>query len=326
MPSLTVPEARKLLRSRARLLDNGLTDRDLRTYVAAGTLKRVRRGWYVRTKEWTPLWPEERHLVELVAAHQNADAPGPVMIGVSAAVLHALPLYRLTPDHVHALIEGSRHGRSRADIRWHGFDIPPSDITVIDGIRCTTLARTVLDVAASVPMASAVAVADAALRSVAVVDGHVQDAGIAEEWRSELSARARERSTPGIRQARTVIAFADGRAESPGESVSRLQLRRLGFTQLDLQSHVRGPAGEDYWMDFAFERSRSFGEFDGIGKYTDPRLLGGRTTQEALLEEKRREDAVRGVTGWGVARWGSEHITTTARLGSRLRAFGITPP
>lgn len=325
MLTLTVPEARSLLRSRPRLLDSGLTDRELRAHVTAGRLRRVRRGWYVRTKDWVPLWPEERHLVEVTAAHLNADAPGPVMVGVSAAVLHALPLYRLVPEHVHALIEGTRHGRSRAGIRWHDFEVPLSDMTVIDGIRCTTLARTVLDVAGSLTTEGAVAAADAAFRSFAAL-GPTAQADIAEEWRGELSWRAQARSTPGIRQARTVIAFADARAESPGESVSRLQLHRLGFTQVDLQAHVILPAGEDYRLDFAFERSRSFGEFDGLGKYTDPRILGDRTPEEVLIEEKKREDAVRGVTGWGVARWGSEHIRTARGLGARLRAFGIAPP
>lgn len=279
----------------------------------------------MRTKQWNRLWPEERHLVEVVAAHLNATGPSPVAVGASAAVIHGLPLYRLAPSSVHVLIEDRRHSRQHAGIFRHDIDVTREDITVVDGIRCTTLARTVLDVASAFSPEGALAATDAALR---IVNGGCRwpDADLVEDWRGRLAASAAARSTPGIRQARRVIAMADARSDSPGESVSRLQLLRLGFTHFDLQVHVVGSAGDDYWLDFAFEGARCFGEFDGTGKYTDPRMRGNRTMQETLLAEKKREDDVRGVTGWGFGRWGFEHIVTAKVLGTRLKAFGITPP
>lgn len=326
MPELTIPRARALLRSRSQLVDAGVTDRQIRTLLARRLLRRVRRGWFVRADDWKSLWSEGRHLLEVIAAHQNSTGSGPVYVGPSAAVLHGLPLYGSSPQHVHALIEGRRHGRTRTGIRWHESDVIHSDVTEIDGIRCTTLARTVLDCAAGMTMEGAVAAADAAQRLVAVTDGRTQNAELAREWKQELLARASSLSIRGISQARRVISFADGRAQLPGESVSRLHLHRLGFQQIDLQVPVVGPDAEEYWLDFAFPRSRSFGEFDGMGKYTDPELLAGRSTEEALIAEKKREDDIRGVTGWRLGRWGSAHITTAQQLGARLRAFGITPP
>lgn len=326
MPPLTIAQARLLLSSRSLLRARGFTDRELASQLSAGRMHRVRRGWYVGAEDWNSQWTEGRHLLEVVATHLNSDPPGPLFVGASAAVLHGLPLYAHRPARTHALVEHRGHTSGRTGIHWHDIAFDHADEASVDDIRCSSLPRTVLDLAASLRFEGAVAVADAALRRAAVPDGHVQSAELADRWRDDLGRRADALSTRGIRQARAVIEFADGRAQLPGESVSRVQLHRLGFTQVDLQVPVAGPDGETYWMDFAFPRSRRFGEFDGKGKYLDPVFMGGRTAEEILFAEKRREDAVRGVTGWGVARWGFEHVTTPDALGARLRAFGITPP
>ncbi|MBO9627063.1 MAG: hypothetical protein J7484_11900 [Microbacterium sp.] len=218
------------------------------------------------------------------------------------------------------------HGTAaRAGVAWHDVDVSPSDEVTVHGIRCTSVDRTVLDVTCALPPDAAIAAADAALRREAVLMQE-QDAAAAADWTERLSRRAERLHGRGIRRARRIILFADGRAQLPGESVSRLMLARLGYARPDLQVHVVGPDGEDYWLDFGFRRSRAFGEFDGIGKYVDDGLRGSRTSQEILLAEKRREDAIRGVTGWGVVRWGTAHLASLDRFGARLRAFGILPP
>lgn len=324
MPSeIDLAHAKSLLIPRVRLLDAGRTEREIGALVESGELLRVRRGQYVAASTWDGLWNEGRHLLEVLAAHRNAEDP--VFWGPSAAVLHGLPLYRTAPGHVHTVIADARHSRSRADVMMHNVAIAPAEIVRVDGIRCTSLDRTVLDLARSLRPDAAVSAADAALRREAV-DHHVQDQERADAWRGRLLARAAAEHGRGIRRARWVLAFADGRAQLPGESVSRLLLHDLGYGAVPLQVHVRGETGKDYWMDFGFPRSAAFGEFDGLGKYHDPALRGERTTAQALLAEKQREDDVRGVTGWRVVRWGFEHIRTPELLGARLRAFGVRPP
>ncbi|MFB8190340.1 hypothetical protein ACFC14_13505 [Microbacterium sp. NPDC055988] len=108
--------------------------------------------------------------------------------------------------------------------------------------------------------------------------------------------------------------------------MSRLQLHRLGFRDIELQVPIKGAAGAEYFADFGFRRSRAFGEFDGEGKYLESDLRLAPTPVDAVLAEKRREDDIRGVTGWRVARWGGAHIRTAEALGTRLAAFGIRPP
>lgn len=316
--------ARTLLRTREDLRRTGLSDRAIHERGDARRLRRVRRGRYVEGSAWDALWNEGRHLVEVMAAALNCGDGGPVFWGPSAAVLHRLPLYRLAPRYVHAVIDGARHGRSRAGIVWHNIDIDPADVVVVDGIRCTSLDRTVLDLCRSFREEVGLSAADAAQRRESQI-GHLQDTAAADAWRARLQGRAATEHGRGIRQARALIDASDGRAQLPGESVSRLHLQRLGFRDVQLQTHVRGPAGEDYWLDFAFPGARAFGEFDGQTKYRDPLMRCGRSMEDVLLAEKVREDAIRGVTGWRIVRWTSEHIATADALAARLRAFGIPP-
>lgn len=322
--AITIENAKRMLRSRTQLRESGSTDREVMGAVASGELIRIRRGWYVDAAAWQGLWNEGRHLLAVVAVHHDSSYAAPPFCFESAAVIHGLPLYRSAPAVVHTLVGDTSHSRARAGAARHALRVAPDDVVEVNGLRCTSVERTVLDLAQRMTPEAAVASADAALRRFAVHEQH-QDEARAAAWRDRLLERAAGISTRGIRRARRVIAFADGRAQLPGESVSRLQLHRLGFTGVGLQTHVVGPDGEDYWTDFAFPKARVFGEFDGLGKYLDDEMRGGRSMDEILLAEKRREDAIRGVTGWRIVRWESSHIVSAERLGARLASFGIRP-
>lgn len=114
--TIDLTAARRMLRTRDDLVTEGCTERDIRARVASRELHRVRRGRYVETSSWDDLWSEGRHLLQVLAVHENSDAPGPVFWGPSAAVVHRLPLCHLVPTHVHTAILGERHGRSRAKV------------------------------------------------------------------------------------------------------------------------------------------------------------------------------------------------------------------
>lgn len=324
MQRIDIAQAQELLRSRAQLTGAGVTERELRAAVDAGRLLRVHRGSYVTAADDKQLWAEGRHLVRVLAVAAASPGPGPIFSHTSAAVLWGLPLYGIRPRHVHTLIDGRRHTRTEAGVMRHDMAVKAQHVADVGGLRCTSLGRTVFDLARILPFAGAVAAADAALRSVAV-RGHVQDAEIAAVWRDELQELAGA-GLRGVRQAREVIDFADGRAQLPGESVSRVHLRTLGYRGVDLQVPVAGADGDNYFLDFGFPRSRCFGEFDGEDKYLDASLRQASTPDQAVLDEKRREDDIRGVTGWRVVRWGARDIRTVDALGSRLAAFGLRPP
>lgn len=322
----TIAELGALLRSSDSLLMEGWTPRQVRSACERGELRRVRRGWYIRASEWESMQPERRHLIHVLAVTRDARDDLPIASHLSAAAVHGLPLYRSAPSRVHITVPLPGKHSSSSDVIRHETKIADADIGEIDGIRCTSLERTVFDVARTVRAEPALAMADAALRLTAVT-GRRQDDHRAEEWREALRARAGSvRGARGIRSLLRVIEFADGRAESAGESVSRLQLARVGFAVPRLQVHVPGPHGGSYWVDFGLDDVNAFGEFDGKGKYLDESQRSGRSLEQVMLDEKAREDWIRGTTNRRFPRWGSEHIAAPATLAERLAVFGIRPP
>jgi hypothetical protein len=110
--------------------------------------------------------------------------------------------------------------------------LPDRHLTTVDGIPTTDAARTVVDLARWISYRSGVVVADSALRG-----------GVSPP---ELAATAADCARwPGIRQARDVIAFADGLAASPLESVSRVAFNNAGLPPPRLQV----PIGDPDWPD-----------------------------------------------------------------------------
>src|SRR3546814_7568878 len=98
----------------------------------------------------------------------------------------------------------------------------PEDVTEREGLLVTSLPRTIVDVIRTVSTEAAIAYFDAALRLVAWRGHGRYDGEAAERFRAEIVARLEAMpGARGIRQARVVASFADGRAQLPGESVSR---------------------------------------------------------------------------------------------------------
>lgn len=326
MPRIAeVSELAPLLRSRRDLLGRGWTERQVRSAVASGEFVAVRRGWVIPGAMWRDLWPEGRHLAHVIAVVRDG-AGGGVVSHESAAVIWGLPLYRFSPSRVQLTVAAPTRISSGPDVMRHVAPLGTDDICIRHGIRSTTLSRTVFDAIRTLPIEAAVSIADAAERQMAA-RGREWDLDAVESWRRQLAARLENASgARGIRQGRRVFDFSDGRAQLPGESVSRLQLARLGFAPPRLQVPVRAADGGWYHVDFGLDEVRSFGEFDGKGKYVDEALRKGLTIEEVMLEEKQREDWIRGVTQWRMARWGDAHAASAERLGRRLASFGIEPP
>ena len=84
--------------------------------------------------------------------------------------------------------------------------------------------------------------------------------------------------------------------------MSRVRIVDDGLPLPDLQIDVFDPLGNFLGRpDFLWKEQRTLGEFDGKAKYG--RLVAnGRTAQDVLFDEKRREDALRDL-GWQIVRW-----------------------
>lgn len=288
----------------------------LRRRQRSGDLVRIRRGVYLDASVWATLEPYERYRALVRGTAWGCTSP-PVLSHESAAVIWGLPLLGTLPKDVHVLVERASGGRSDPGIRRHALGIDADDVTTVGGLLVTTLARTVVDLAAGGSVYRAVAAADAAIH----LDAYdprpmLTKAEILAQW---------ERMTPfrGFARARNLIDFSDERAGSPGESASRVSIAVVGFPAPDLQRHFVVD-GRDAWADFYWEQVDAVGEFDGEGKYLDARLRSGRPIERVILDEKYREDALRRQVS-GFTRWGLAEALSPQRLRIKLLELGLRP-
>ncbi|HEY9411521.1 MAG TPA: hypothetical protein VIP77_18220 [Jiangellaceae bacterium] len=264
---------------RPQALRAGLVDDEIARLRAQGHWHGVRRGAYVPAELWQSLDHEGRHRALTRAVHLQLTAPA-VISHVSAAVMLGLPIWDLDLSCVHVTRADLHSPRREAGVHHHAGHLADDDVVIVDGVPVTSPARTAVDLARTVDFEQAVVTADGVLR---LPDVGPQDL---------LDALDRARSWQGARSAGRVITFADGRAESVGESRHRVQILRLGLPVPDLQVVVSGPGGSSDRVDFLFEAHLTIGEFDGKGKYQ--RLLrNDETPQDAVWREKRREDRLR---------------------------------
>lgn len=321
-----IDKVESLLRSTHSLLDNGYTPRQLRDWVLSGAAVRVARGWYVTAQAWQNWYPKHRYLAKVIAAHRNASTP-PLFSHYSAAVLLNLPIWSLGKTRVHT-VSGQSISSNRAVCR-HQFEIPDAQQTNIAGYRCTTPQRTLLDLASCAEAETLIGCADGALREVAARRGPIRSVNQEawERWLSEIEDLIGEvpASRRGLDRLRRAASLADPRAESVLESVSRLQLLRLGY-EVELQVPVPAPGGGLYCMDFEMLGYDTFGECDGDWKYKDPKLLKGRKPGDLVVDEKKRDNWAMGTTNKRMAHWGARDVVTPERLAGVLRDFHIPLP
>lgn len=275
--------------------------RDGRAHAA---LHRLRRGAYVGADHWRALSDDDRYrlLVRAVAAAQ----PDALVSHRSAAALLGLPLVGRSDGHVHLMHAPRGGGRSRGDVRRHQAGGAVSEVRV-DGIRVTSPARTVVDLACDEGLLPAVVAGDAVLRA-----GSATTAQVA----AEVSACGRRR---GVCTARRAVSLLNARSESPGESLSRVRMVELGLPAPALQRELRDHAGFVARVDFFWDAFGVVGEFDGRAKYgsDDPRA-----TADRVWNEKRREDRVRAM-GLVVVRWTWDDAWLGAPMARLLRAAGV---
>lgn len=300
-------------------------DARLQRAVHENEMVRLINGAYLRHVDWQSLYPEDRLLARSCAhALIQADRQW-VFSHESAAVLWGLPLYGLKGLRAHiAVVRVERHRNSPAVAR-HASPDGLADVVEVSGVRFTGMARTLLDLAAANQPELAIGAIDAGLRRVFAVDReHMPDPTMT-EWLGAASERLERASWPGVRSARLVLEVADPRSDSVLESVSRLQLHRLGVEH-EIQVPVRNVRGSTVWMDFEFLGQEAFGEVDGEAKYRDERYRADSTPTEVVLAEKWREDAVRSATGKRVIRWGHRDLWNAKAFGSLLQSFGLQVP
>ncbi len=275
-----------LVFTRAEALAAGFSPEAIRHKLRSGQWIVVRRGVYTTAEAYAA----SPQLVDAAAACR-AD-PEAVVCRQWAAALLGVPLLRPPPDRV-TLLRGDGGSSHRNSVLLTAAALPAQDVTMVAGVPVTAAARTVVDVARNLPYADGVVTADAALHL-----GRVDP----DDLQRVLAASA---GWPGVRRAERVLAFADGRSESPLESVSRVIFDRGDVPAPELQVRIGG-----YRVDYLWRAQRVIGEADGAVKYdgSDP---------GALLAEKLRQEDLEDA-GYSFVRWGWQHTRRPDALCERV--------
>jgi Transcriptional regulator, AbiEi antitoxin len=285
MPVRPLPESTVFTRADARAL--GWTDSALSRAVRSGRLTRLRHGRLTARAEVG--------VRELGMAAVDACA-GSVLSHRSALIVHGLPMLGPLPARPELTVAPRRIGRL-ADVDLHRATLWADDVVMTEDGPTTSPARTLIDSARHLSTAASVVAMDAALhrRLVRVAD---LEQVLVRCW-----------NWPGIARASRAVDLADGRAESPLESVSRLVIRWLRLPVPDLQAVILDEDGRVVGrLDFYWDEPGVGGEADGRLKYTD---------RDVLTAEKDRQERLEDLAVV-MTRWGWAHTTRPAAIRTKI--------
>jgi predicted transcriptional regulator of viral defense system len=294
----------------ADLLDRGYSRRAREYAERHGSLTRVRHGVYALGAELPTGPAADEALLELRSrAAALHIASGTALSHTSALVMHGLPVHGLDTGRVvttrHRPGSGSRRGDRAV---CYNADLVDAVVDV-DGIPVTTAARTIIDVARTGNFAGAVCAADEALR---------RDLCTRDELTAHTVAAA---GRTGISRARAVVAFADERAESVLESLSRVSISRAGLPVPELQVEFTLPDGSTVRVDMYWDEWQLVAECDGLGKYKVDD--GEVAVRRRLRAEKARQNGLESlglmVQRWQWPDWRDNRIEGIVRGAMRIR-------
>ncbi|WP_139209985.1 type IV toxin-antitoxin system AbiEi family antitoxin domain-containing protein [Microlunatus flavus] len=275
--------------SRAEVLALGENDRSLASAVRSGELVRLRQGAYVRAVDVGTQDERGRHLLlaRAVLARQRGRV---ALAGPSAALLHGFSVWGHDLAKVHVVRLDRGAGRREAGVVHHLAAPGDVGLELCEGLLTVSARDAAWQTALASTLEAAVVALDSALHLRPELVGPLH----------ELAER--QQRHPHSRRARLALGLADGRAESPGESLTRMACYRHGIPRPELQHEVFGPDGRLIGRsDFSWEEFAHLGEFDGRIKY-ERLLKPGQSASAVVVGEKGREDDMR-ATGKGMSRF-----------------------
>jgi len=296
------------------VLAAGWTYSAVREAVRAGRLVRPHRGVLERPR--VPPEPAASSREEDAEPDLRAIRSALLVVGPGAVVSHdsaAVVTGQWNPANPSDLVHLTRPGEpGRLDhgMRIHRSRLPPSLVTLRQGLPVTTVARTAVDIARGHRLPEALVALDGAARVIAIEEfgltrrslrDPARRAEVADQVVEQLrTAYESVRRWPGSVVVRESLELVDLASESPFESRSRGWMRVAGLPHPVTCLEVRGRSGRQYFADFAWPERRVLGEADGTGKYG----LTHSEVTEALRAERRRQRDLEDA-GWTVVRWDS---------------------
>lgn len=281
--------------------------------LSSGCAIRTYSGLYARAEYWNGLTKREQmqHIIRSLSQMH----PCWIFSHTSAAIMQNLevPWSIYQPIHYQTTLK-SRNSRNKLLVQ-HRVDKPVG--LKQNGACITSVEQTVIDCAALLSFQQALPIADSALHLGLTSKAYLN---------SYLEARSNKR---GARKAKHVIDFAEHLAENGGESAVRAVMIESGLPLPELQVQIANPfnCGHYYYVDFMFTRSDGVKvafELDGREKYQSASMLQGRSSIDAMMDERQREAAITS-QGIRVVRLGFADATNPAALLRCLAQYGIYP-
>lgn len=219
----------------------------------------------------------------------------------SAAARHGLPVPH---GHARHLTVGRSRGWPVGGAVTHRNNLRDDEIETSCGVLVTAPLRTVADCARTMPFGWGLAVADAALRLRLIGD-------------RELAQAARSSRGPGAPQLRRVARWADARADSPLESLTRALLVDAEIGPLALQYRLEDD-GHPY--DLHVVGTRVLVECDGAQHHRGPDRFV-QDCEDATTAAAARHLVIR-LTWYDVTRrprWSIDHVRAAVARPARVR-------
>ncbi|WP_052336691.1 type IV toxin-antitoxin system AbiEi family antitoxin domain-containing protein [Nocardioides alkalitolerans] len=217
--------------------------------VRSGHLRRVVKGVYVAAQV-----PDSTHLrVQSLALVVPPDA---IVCDRHAAWLHGAPMVLAPNEHLELqpirMFRPAGHERLRSTLADSGQRaFSAGDVVDVEGLRVTSALRTAWDLGRVRQREHALSGLDAMLRLGVFPRDELLD-GV-ERFRGER----------WITHLRELAPLADGRSESPGESVCRLRWIDMGLEPPDLQIEIREVGVVVVRLDLGRKAVRFAVEYDG---------------------------------------------------------------
>jgi very-short-patch-repair endonuclease len=232
----------------------GISRKVLRRMVVQGLLREPLRGVYIDSAQPDSVLLRARSAAKVIPA-------GAVVCDRTALWIHGAEIvgpdgrYEFPPIDVFRLAGLARVRRPQC--RGGTRTLEPRDLMEVDGVLVTTPLRSALDLGRLTRREDALAALDALMR---VGGFRVPD------LTAELP---RFRGARGVRQLRQLVPLADGRAESPAESLTRLRLLDAGLPAPAVQFEVCNVIGVViYRLDLAYPELMLAIEYDGQEHHT----------------------------------------------------------
>jgi hypothetical protein len=192
-------------------------------------------------------------------------------------------------------------------IKVHSDELRVDEVRTIDGIECTTAARTAYDFGRRLPLENAVIRIDALLNATAATSRSVEDIA-----RSHPGSR-------GIRRLWTALDLVDAGAESPQETRLRLLLVQSGLPRPVTQIPVCNERGRVVRrIDMGWPEWMVGAEYDGEQHFTNPDDYSNDIDRLEFLAAK----------GWAIVRVSANQlryqraaVVQRVRLALRQRGF-----